>query len=69
MIGQQHIQAAKTGLCMLASIKKWANTHYDILANSGGTSKIYDNLCYFTSYFNSINTSPATKCPHKFQPK
>ena len=49
MVGQQHIQAAQTGLCMLASIKKWVNTHYGMLADSGGTSKIYGSLCYFTS--------------------
>ena len=49
MADQQHIQAAQTGLCMLASIKKWVNTHYGILADSGGTSKIYESLCCFTS--------------------
>ena len=49
MVGQQHIQAAQTGLCMLASIAKWVNTHYDMFADSGGTSKIYGCLSFFTS--------------------
>ena len=49
MVGWQHIKAAQTGLCMLPSIKKWANTHYGMLADSGGTSKIYGSLCYCTS--------------------
>ena len=39
MIGQQHIQAAQTELYMLATIKKWVNVHYGMLADSGGTSK------------------------------
>ena len=54
MVGQQHIQAVQTGLCMLASIKKWVNAHYSMLANSGGTSKIYGSLCYVAKYFTSI---------------
>ena len=41
MVGQQHIQAAQTRLCMLASIKKWVNARYGMLADSGGTSKTY----------------------------
>ena len=45
MVGQQHIQAAQAGLCMLASIKKWVNTHYGMLAESGGTSQTYGSLC------------------------
>ena len=49
MVGQQHIQAAQTGLCMLASIKKWINTHYGMFADFGGTSRTYGSLCYFTS--------------------
>ena len=40
MAGQQHIQAAQTGLCMFASIKKWVNTHYGMIVDFGGTSKI-----------------------------
>ena len=39
MVGQQHIQTAQTGLCMPASIKKWVNTHNDMLVDSGGTGK------------------------------
>ena len=54
MVGQQHIQAAQTGLCMLANIKEWVNPHYGMLAASEGTSQNYGSLCYFTSYFNSI---------------
>ena len=54
MVGQQQIQAAQTGLCMLSIIKKWVNTHYDMLADFGGTSQIYGTLYYFTSYFTSI---------------
>ena len=54
MFGQQHIQAVQNGLCMLASIKKWVNTQYAMKADSGGTSKTYDGLCYFTSYLTSI---------------
>ena len=49
MVGQQHIQAAQTGLRMLASIKKLINTHYGMLADSGGTSKTYGSLCYLTN--------------------
>ena len=49
MVGQQHIQEAKTGLCMLASIKKWVSTQYGMLADSGGTSQTCGSLCYFTS--------------------
>ena len=49
MAGQQPIQEAQTGLCMLPSINKWVNTHGGMLADSGGTSKIYGSLCYFTS--------------------
>ena len=45
MVGQQHIQAAQTGLCMLASIKKWVNKHYGMLADSGGTSQTDGSLC------------------------
>ena len=41
MIGQQHIQIAQTALCMLATIKKWVNTHYRLLADSNGTSQTY----------------------------
>ena len=48
MVGQQHIQAAQTGLCVLASIKKWDNTRYGMLADSGGTSK---NLWYFMLFY------------------
>ena len=54
MVGQQHIQAAQTGLCRLESIKKWVNAHYGMLEDSGGTSKTYGSLCYFTSHFTSI---------------
>ena len=54
MVGQQDIQAAQTRLCMLASIKKWVNAHYGMLADFGVTSQTYDNLCYFTSSFISI---------------
>ena len=64
MVGQQPIQAAQTGLCMMASIKTWVNIHYGMFSDSGGTSKIYDSLCYFTS----VNASPANKCHHRFQP-
>ena len=49
MVGQQHILAAQTELYMLASIKKWVNTHYGVLVDSSGTSKIYGSLCYFTN--------------------
>ena len=49
MVGQQHIQEAQTGLCMVAIIKKWVNTHYGMLADSGRTSQTYSSLCYFTS--------------------
>ena len=45
MVRQQHIQAAQTGLYMLGNIKKWVNTHYDILADFGGTSQVYGSLC------------------------
>ena len=41
MVGQQHIQAAQTGLYMLASIKKWVNTHYRMLVGSDETSETY----------------------------
>ena len=54
MVGQQHIHAAQTGLCMLESIKKWVNAHYGMLADSGGTSKIYGSLFYFTRCLTSI---------------
>ena len=53
MVRRQHIEAAQTGLCMLASIEKWV-THYDMFADFGGTSQTYGNLCYFTSYFTNI---------------
>ena len=58
MVGPQHIQVAQTGLCMLASIKKWVITHYGMLVDSVGTSKI----------LLALNASPANKCQHKFQP-
>ena len=55
MVDQQHIQAAQTGLCMLASIKKWwVNTHYGMIVDSSGTSQTYGSLCDFTNYFTSI---------------
>ena len=49
MVGQQHIQAAQTVICMLASIKKGVNTHYGMLADFGGTSQTYGSLYCFTS--------------------
>ena len=54
MVGQQHILAAQTELYMLASIKKWVNTQYGMLTDSGGTSHTYGSLCYFTVYFTII---------------
>ena len=54
MAGQEHIQAAQTGLCMLASIKMWVSTHYGMLAVSVGTRQTYGSLCFFTSYFINI---------------
>ena len=50
MVDQQYIQAAQTGLCKLASIKKWVNTRYGLLADSGGTSKIYGSLCFSRNF-------------------
>ena len=47
MVGQQHIHAAQTGLCMLESIKKWVNTHYGMIEDFGGTSKIYGLFLLF----------------------
>ena len=65
MVGQQHIQATQTGLlCMLASIKKWVNTHYGMLAGSGETSQTV--VVY--AILQALNASPANKCQHKFQP-
>ena len=53
---------------MLASIKKWVNTHYGMLADSGGTSKIYGSLCYLIAILLALNASLTNKCQHKFQP-
>ena len=53
---------SSTNWTMLASIKNWVNTHYGMLADSGGTSKTFGSFCYITS------TSQANKWQHKFQP-
>ena len=58
-----HIQAAQTELCMLASIKKWVNTHHGMLAHSGGTSKIM--VVY--AILLALNTIPSNKYRHKLQ--
>ena len=55
MVGQQHIQAAQTGLCMLVSIKKWINTHYGMLADLVEQSKFM--VVY--AILQALNASPA----------
>ena len=64
MVDQQPIQAAQTELCVLASIKKWVNTYYGVLADFSRTSQTYGSLFYFTRYFTSI--SIANKCQLNF---
>ena len=49
---------------MPASIKKWVNTHYGMLADFSGTRK-FMVVC---AILLGLNASPANKCLHKFQP-
>ena len=50
---------------MLASIKKWVNTHFCMLADSGEISKTYGIYAILLA----LNASPANKWQHKFQPE
>ena len=50
---------------MLASIKKWVNMHYGMLADSAGTVA---KFMVVYAILLALNASPANKCQHKFQP-
>ena len=64
MVDQQHIQAAQTGLCMLASIKKWIK----MLADSGTSKNLWIFYAILLPISLALNARPANKYKHKFQP-
>ena len=67
MVDQQHIQAAQSGLCMLASIKKWINANYGMLAVSGGDKpKLMVVYAILLAVLLALNGSPTNKRQHKF---
>ena len=69
MVCQQHIQAAQTGLCMLASIKKWVNIHYGKLAHCLEQAKFMVVYAILLAILPALSVSPANKSQQKFQPR
>ena len=67
-LGQQHIQAAQTGLCMLASFKKWVNTLWHACGFWWIKQKLMVVYAILLAILLALNASPANKCQHKFQP-
>ena len=61
MAGQQPVQAAQAGLCMLASIKKWVNTHYGRLGIRMKQAKFIVVYTILLALLLALNASAANK--------